>query len=430
MGKEINIRKEIATRKFKQTNRFFYWIYRTIMKFVGKKYHAHYEIVDDVNDCKGPCFVIFNHLSRIDHMYVNEITYPKRVNMLAGYNEFYRSHLHWVFKMNNVLPKKQYINDIVSTKAILSIIKQGGSVTFAPEGLATNDGMNKPIVPHTGNLLKKIGIPVYFVELRGQYLQNTKHCLDERYGETYAKISLLFSPEDLKSLSGDEIDAKINQAFRHDEYEWQKQKHIKWTTNGRMCHRLEDILYKCPKCGSEFSMEGVADQIKCKVCGNGATVDEYYDFHKLNDDCVIFETPSKWVNEERISIIKEIRKDAEYSFTENVEIGVLPNDHYLKDYKTSEKVAKGVLTVNHEGMNFKGENTSLYDFNLSYEELYTVITELDSSYFNVYVNGDYYDIFPERKSTIKISMLVEEMHRLHVNKYKNFPWNDYMYENL
>ncbi len=93
MTKEKNLRKEIATRKFKQTNKFFYWIYRTVMKIVGKKYNAHYEIVDNINDCKGPCFVIFNHLSRIDHMYVNEITYPKRVNMLAGYNEFFRSHL-------------------------------------------------------------------------------------------------------------------------------------------------------------------------------------------------------------------------------------------------------------------------------------------------------------------------------------------------
>ncbi len=328
------------------------------------------------------------------------------------------------------MPKKQYINDLVSTKAILSIINQGGSVSFAPEGLASNDGMNKPIVPHTGNLLKKIGIPVYFVELRGQYLQNTKHCLDERYGETYAKISLMFSPEDLKTLSGDEIDVKINEAFRHDEYEWQKQKHIKWTTNGRMCHRLEDILYKCPKCGVEFEMEGKENQLICKACGNGLTMDEYYDFHKLNDDCVIYETPSKWVNQERISIIREIRQNPEYSFTENVEIGVLPNDHFVKDHKTSEKVAKGILTIDHDGMRFKGENTSDYDFSLSYKDLYTIITEIDSSYFNLYVNGEYHDVFPERKSTIKISMLVEEMHRLHVNTYKNFPWNDYMYENL
>ena len=111
MAKKLDIRKDLSNRKFKRTNFFFYFIYRTVMKIVGRKYNVKYEIVDDVNKCKGPCFVIFNHLSRIDHMYVMEACYPKRVNMLAGYSEFFRSHLHFAFKMNNVLPKKQYIND-------------------------------------------------------------------------------------------------------------------------------------------------------------------------------------------------------------------------------------------------------------------------------------------------------------------------------
>ena len=425
---KLDIRGEILRRKFKITNKFYYAIYYYVMKIVGRKYNARYEIIDDVNDCKGPCFVIFNHLSRIDHKYVLDITYPKRINMLAGYNEFFRSHLHFAFKLNNVLPKKQYINDITGMKAMLSIIKHGGSVAFAPEGLATNDGMNRPIVPKTGHLLKKCGVPVYFVKLRGEYLQNTKHCLEVRQGETFASVSLLFSPDDLANLTADEIDDKINLAFKHDEYAWQKDKRIKWKMNGNNCERLEDILYRCPKCNSEFTTEGKGDRIICGNCGNGATLDEYYGLQKLNDDCVIPEIVSDWINDERIAIIKEIRADKNYEFKERVKIGKLPNDRYLKDKKTSEIVGAGVLTIDHEGMHYRDDETEENNFDLSYNELYTVITELDSSYFNIYVGGEYCDIFPERKSSIKISMLVEEMHRLHVNFYKNFPWNDYMYQ--
>lgn len=190
---KLNIEQELATRKYKQTKRPFYWFYRTVMKIKYKKAHPEFTVIDDINKCDGPAFVIFNHLSRLDHIYTNEITYPRKVNMLAGYSEFYRSHLHWVFKLNNVLPKKNYATDLISTKAMISIIKKGGCISFSPEGLATNDGMNKPIVPKTGHMLKHFGIPVYFVKLRGQYLQNTKVCLDERYGKTYATISLLFS---------------------------------------------------------------------------------------------------------------------------------------------------------------------------------------------------------------------------------------------
>ena len=400
------------------------------MKIVGRKYHAHFTVKDDIKDCKGPCFVIFNHLSRIDHFYTNEITYPTKVNMLAGYNEFFRSHLHFAFKHNNVLPKKQYINDIVSTKAILSIIKQGGVVSFAPEGLASNDGMNKPIVPNTGGLLKKIGVPVYFVKLSGQYLQNTKVCLDVRQGETYAELSLLLSKEDLEKMTVEEIDQKINDAFFHDEYQWQKEKHIKWETNGRICENLGDLLYTCPKCHSRFTMVGALDKLECSHCGNGATMDDYYDFHPFNEECVIPDLVSDWVKQERIDIIKEIRKDPNYEFVEEVEIGVLPNDHYLTDLKTSEKVAKGLLKINHDGVFFTGTDNSDYDFSLTYKEIYTVITELDSSYFNIYIKGEYHDIFPKRRTTLFINMLIEEMHRLHVNFYKNLRQFAYMYENL
>jgi len=63
-------------------------------------------------------------------------------------------------------------------------------------------------------------------------------------------------------------------------------------------------------------------------------------------------------------------------------------------------------------------------------DLGSFITELDSSYFNYYVDGRYYDFFPERKVTYKMILLVEEMHRLHVNTWKNFPWKSYLYENL
>ena len=424
---KLDIRKDLSERTYRTPNPFLYWIYRTVMKIVGRKYHPHFEIVDPITACDGPCFVIFNHLSRIDHMYVMEACYPRRVNILAGYSEFFRSHLHFAFRLNRVLPKKQYTEEIASTKAILSIIRRGGCVAFAPEGLASNDGTPKPIVPHTGYLFKKLKVPVYFVELRGQYLQNTKVCLDERYGETFAKLSLLFSKEDLERLSGDEIDARINEAFRHDEYAWQKEKKIRWDMRGRPCYRLNDLLYRCPKCGGEFTMKATDTEIRCTVCGNGATMDDFYALHPLGEDAVIPETPTEWVSQERVALIRAIRSDPDYRFTEHVKIGKLPNDHYLKNKKTSEIVGKGMLTVDHSGMHYRGDAGNEHDFDLDYSKLFTLVTELDSSYFNLYVNGEYHDVFPERPCAIMLTMLVEEMHRLHVNFYKNFPWNEYMY---
>lgn len=428
---KLTLQQKLSKRKFKITNKFFYFIYKTVMiNFVSKKYNVEYNIIDDINDCKGPCIVIFNHLSRIDHTYILGATYPRRFNMLAAYNEFFRSHLHFAFKMNNVIPKKQYISEVQSIKGMSTILKKGGCVAFAPEGLCSNYGNNKPIVVGTGKMLKHFAVPVYFCKLEGQYLQNTKVCLDERYGKTYCTMTKLFTVEDLKEKTANEIEDIINEKFKHDDYAWQKEKRIKWETHGRICERLEDFCYKCPKCGEEFSMEGVGDTIKCKKCGNGATMDDYYEFHKFNDTCVIPESPSVWVENERLHIIDEIRKNPEYKYEEKVKIGNLPKYEYLEDYKTSEITGEGILTVDHKGMHYVGTRYGEdYKFDLDYKYLYTLITELDASYFNLFVNGEYFDVFPqERRSVGYIYLLVEEMHRLHVNTYKNFKWFDYMYE--
>ncbi len=430
MAKVKDLRKELASRKPEIPPRIIWWGYHTVMHQIAKKYHPHYEIVDDINKCDGPAFVIFNHLSRLDHVYVMEACYPRRLNIVAGYVEFFRSHLHTVFKLNRIIPKKNYCaNDIAGTKAMMSILNQGGVVAFSPEGLASNDGMNKPIVPKTGHLFKHFGVPVYYLEQHGQYLQNTKVCLEERYGETYARLSVLLSKEDLERMTVEEIDAKINEAFRRDEYAWQKEKRIRWKMNGHSCQNLGDLLYQCPRCKQRFVMKGEGDTIRCENCGNGASVDDYYDFHPFDDSCVIPDTQSEWVRQQRIDIIREIRENPDFAYREKVVIGRIPNDHLLKNKATSEPVGTGMMTIDHTGMHYVDDENPALNFDLDYHQLYTLVTEVDSSYFDLYINGEYTDVFPqERRSTLYICTLVEELHRLHVNFYQNFPWNDYMYK--
>ena len=96
------------------------------------------------------------------------------------------------------------------------------------------------------------------------------------------------------------MDDILNEKFRRNEYAWNKEKQIKWETHGRICHRLEDFCYKCPKCGKEFTMKGEKDRITCSNCGNGATMDDYYQFHPF-EGAVIPESPFEWVEKERVT---------------------------------------------------------------------------------------------------------------------------------
>lgn len=426
------ISEKLSERKYHQPSRFLYWLYHLLAKvFILHKYHPNIVIKDDIRQCKGPCFLVWNHLSRIDHAYLVASIYPKRMNILAGNNEFYRSHLQFLFKIMSILPKKNYSNDIGGVKAIMSIVKQGGCVAFSPEGMSSIYGTNQPVVGGTGHLLKHFDIPVYFLKMRGEYLANTKVCLDERVGKCEAEMSLLFTPEDLAKMSKEEIEDKVNLAFKGDDYEYAKQIHVKWKTNGRICERLNDLCYRCPRCGEEMVMEAHGDEIKCRKCGNGAKMSDYYEFEPFDKDCVIPASPSKWVAEERIEVIKAIRKDPGYTFSAKVKLGVLPEDHYIKHKETSEIVGEGVFTVDHAGVHYVGTKKGQpYKIDQNYFEVFSLVIVTDLTRFALYVNGEYIEFYPEGPCVGKLLLLTEEMHRLHANTWKCLPWDSYMYENL
>ena len=169
--------------------------------------------------------------------------------------------------------------------------------------------------------------------------------------------------------------------------------------------------------------------IKCTECNNGANIDDEYNFNKFDGTCRIPDTPSDWVHEERQVIIDEIRKDKNYSYSVNCDLGYLPKDHLVADKKVSEICGKGVFTVDHKGVHFKGTKLGQdWGFDLNYNQIWTFNVPLDMSTFGIYIQEEFHEFIPETKSITKLLLLVEEMHRLHINKFKNFPWFDYMYE--
>ncbi|MCQ2771931.1 MAG: 1-acyl-sn-glycerol-3-phosphate acyltransferase [Bacilli bacterium] len=430
---KLTLQQELERRKVKIPNPVFYWAYNVLAHIVGSAYNPKIKVIDSPKYCDGPCFVIWNHLSRRDYLFLNLATYPRRFNMLAGYNEFFRSHLAFLFKLVNVIPKKNFSNDMVSIAGMHRIIKAGGLIAFSPEGSSSYYGGHQPIVPGTGKFLKHYGVPVYCMDLRGAYLTSHKVDITDRKGRVDATLYQLFSKEDLKNMSADEIQLKIDETFNHNDYVWNKTARVKFKTKGKAASHYDDILYKCPKCGEEFQIEAVGDTVKCKCCGNGMTIDDYYDLHPLTEDSLIPETPTDWVDWERCEIIKEIRENPDYSFTRHCKIGYLPPHELVKDKKvTSVICGEGDITIDHQGLHFKGTKLGEpYEFTMGYKELYTINIENDFNAGEVYVNGELLDFYklPEDPSWMnKAILIVQEMHRLHVNSWKNFPWCDWMYE--
>ena len=420
------LQEKLARRKYKIPNKFVYCTLNKLIinPFLAPKFHPTYHIIDNINDYKGPCFLIYNHQSRMDYIYIAQATYPRPLNFVVGYNEFFRSHLQFIFKLIHNIPKKNFNSDVASIRAMNQIIKQNGVVCIAPEGMSSITGHSQPIALGTGKLLKHYHIPVYMVKLKGAFLSNTKVCLDERYGKVDVTLQRLFDEEQLRNLSVEDIENKINEELWQDDYEWNKKERIRFDMKGNSCSHLHDLCYHCFRCNKDFTMFGAKNKIVCKECGNGATLNEYYDLIPFDDTCIIPESISKWVDEERRLVYHEIQNES-FEFKEEVKLGKIPENHYLKNQATSEICGEGILTINHEGFFYKGtKDNQKFEFKIDYNHLPTLGMPIDVTFFSIYHDGKYYDIFPKNAVVGKILLIVEEMHRLHVNAWKNFPWAD------
>ena len=224
MKKKETLQEKLARRKYKRPNKFLYKaLNKVVIKpFLAPKYNPHYEIIDDINECEGPCFLIYNHQSRIDYVWITQATYPKRINFVVGYNEFFRGHLQFIFKLIHNIPKKNFNSDVACIRGMNQIIKQKGVVCFSPEGMSSITGHNQPVATGTGKLLKHYNIPVYCLKTRGGFLTNHKVCLDERTGRVDATLYKLFTPEDLEKLTPEEIELKCDEALWQVDYVWNK----------------------------------------------------------------------------------------------------------------------------------------------------------------------------------------------------------------
>ncbi|MDE7395684.1 MAG: 1-acyl-sn-glycerol-3-phosphate acyltransferase [Clostridiales bacterium] len=376
-----------------------------------KKYNISVEYKCDPRKDKRGQIMLSNHTSRMDYIFNAIPLLPKRYNFVAGYNEFYRSHLAGIFKLFGVIPKKNFVADSYTVKEILRVAKRNGRIFLFPEGMNSIRGYNQPVAVATGKLIKLLGLPVYYSVIKGGYMTCPKHASDERCGKVEVVYDKMFEPEDLEKLTADEIQSIINEKLWHDDFAWNAEKGYKYNNAGRAAKDLHDLLYVCPKCGSEFTMEGKGDVIRCKHCGNGASVDQTYAFHPLDASCVIPATQTEWTKLQRERVRKEI-EDENFSFSADVRLGMLPKYKLLKHKKTSEIVGSGKLTISANGLTYDGtKNGEPFTFNIPCKNLptYGMCTEMKQFY--TFLNGEFMEFFPSSACVEKFFLATEELHR-------------------
>ena len=409
------IDEKLHARKIKKPPLVLYAILGFIWKIIfTKKYNL--KVIDKVNlkKVKGPYILISNHASRQDYIFTAVPLLPRRYNFVAGYNEFFRSHLL------KPIPKKNFTPDIYTIKETKRVLNKGGRIILFPEGMNSISGANQPVVVGTGKFIKHFNLPVYYSVIKGGYLTCPKYDLADRKGKVEVTFDQMFTPDELNNLTPSQIEDIINEKLYHDDYEWNKEQKITYKNDGEIARNLHTLLYWCPKCKSELQMVGEKNTITCKCCGNGATITDTYDLVPFDENCVIPRTQTEWFKMQR-EFVKEQIKDPNYKLIEKVKLGMLPKYEYLKDLKTSEIVGEGTITLTHQGLTYNGtKNNDEFNFFIPIKDLPTYGMCTDITRFYTFYNGEFVEFYPETPSVEKWFLATEEIHRFNGGKWQDF----------
>ena len=103
-----------------------------------------------------------------------------------------------------------------------------------------------------------------------------------RPGRTYLDIYQLFTRDELRHLDLAQVKERTDGALLFDAYREQENHPVKYG-KGSDIRGLENVLYQCPHCQAEFTVDAVEPYaLRCGACGYEQHSDEFAFLHKVS----------------------------------------------------------------------------------------------------------------------------------------------------
>lgn len=268
--------------RYTKPNLFVYRLAQVISWFVAAFIFRRRVLRNEIKGKQGAYVVIANHQAAYD--FVNLIGLTHRPMTFVISSSFYNAlPIKGLLDKIGVIPKQQFQTSVRDMKKMKSVIAQGQPLVIYPAGLMCEDGLSTPIPAATYKFLKWLGADVYVARTSGTYFAMPKWAKGMRPGRTYLDVYKLFSKEELETLDVEQVRVKTDEAILFDAYREQEKLRVRYRNNSNL-EGLEHVLYLCPHCGGEFTMEVKGgNALHCTACGYEQVSDEYAMLHKTGD---------------------------------------------------------------------------------------------------------------------------------------------------
>ena len=366
------------------------------------------------------CLILSNHMSFEDMKLLMKFMLPRRSYFLSSIDEFIGKE--WIMRQLGCIPKKVHYSDLAIVKTIVKLLKQDNIVTIYPEATYSFAGVTNDFDQGLGKLAKLGNVPVIVIRQHGNYLFSPRWNTNPKNKEVpmLYKAKMVVSKEEVKQLSAEQIQQRINEYFEYDEYKYQRDNNIRIKSPTK-AKNIERILYRCPHCEKEMCIEGNGNTIKCNACIASYEIDELSILRNTNGETK-FTSISDWFTWQRESVKKEISEET-LNMTFPVKISKYLNPKLGFDHN----YALGTATVNNNGITIDAKvNEDGSDFRYEYNQKLNTTIHLtydvkgcQDSGFEVHNATDSYMVYPtDGTSIIKVRFAIEEAHKYHFNKQK------------
>lgn len=370
-------------------------------------------------NCEGlkpPFLVLQNHASFVDFPMLVKAMFPRSTAWVISVEEFVGRE----FLMRGIggIYKRKFTQDLTVVKHILTMLtRYKRCCTIYPEARFSFVGVNEAIDGALGKLAKKARCPIVVFIQHGNFLRSPQWC---KHPYRKVKVSGDFiqvaTREEVLSLPAEELQRRIEDAFRYDDYAWQYENRISITSPMR-AHNIHKVLYQCPVCGEEFATESHGTALWCNHCGAHWEMDEFGRLHRTNGEDIFCHVPD-WYNWQREQVRAQILAGS-YSFSDEAELY-----HLVNAKKGFRKIGQVRLSHGPKGFEMEGtlDNGEEFSFSRPVHTMRSVHVEFDFKKRGVPVPMDAIDlatrdeswfVFPKNAKNVltKLHFATEELFR-------------------
>ncbi len=308
--------------------------------------HARIHKVN-MENIQTPFILICNHNAYYDFYVMVHATYPYTGIYPAAIDDFIGRELF--LRYGGCVPKRKYTSDLTTVLQCKKALELGQNFGIFAEARYSLCGVTEmdALTESLGQLVKMMGVPCVTFTARGHHITDPfwGNHIPRLLHHTDGYLTQIFTADEVKNASAEEINAKIREYLANDDWRWQSENRIAVKRKNR-AEGLHKPLYMCPACKTEYRMNSKGAELFCEHCGKRWTLN-YYGELEGNDGVTEFKFPSDWYLWEKELVTQEV-EEGRYYFECDCHVNELPNS------KGFVRLGKGKLVHDINGFRLDG----------------------------------------------------------------------------